>query len=123
MSGGSETSAFWREHDAVLRELAALGLTTTEAGRRLGVSKNAVIGRGYRIGVLWARRPKRMRDGTPPKPIADFPPPGGCVYPHGHPGEADFRFCGKRVERAGLPYCPGHMAIAYQPARPEQEAA
>lgn len=95
---------------------------TTEAGRLLGVSKNAVIGRGYRIGVLWARRPK-MQQKPPQKPIAEFPPPGRCVFPHGHPGAADFHFCGAEVARPGVPCCPDHFAICFRSQKQEQEAA
>lgn len=38
-----------------------------------------------------------------------------CKFPIGHPSDADFRFC---TSNRGLvtPYCPEHMAIAYQPA-------
>lgn len=38
-----------------------------------------------------------------------------CRWPMGDPTSADFRFCGARCA-TGLPYCPTHARIAYQPA-------
>lgn len=39
-----------------------------------------------------------------------------CRWPIGHPGEADFYFCGGNAV-PGLPYCGGHARIAYAPPR------
>ena len=36
-----------------------------------------------------------------------------CKWPIGHPGEADFHFCGK-ASQAGFPYCTEHCLVAYQ---------
>ncbi|WP_353198627.1 GcrA family cell cycle regulator [Sandarakinorhabdus sp.] len=36
-----------------------------------------------------------------------------CKWPIGHPGEADFHFCGKGTQ-PGFPYCNEHCLIAYQ---------
>ncbi len=38
-----------------------------------------------------------------------------CRWPLGDPTAADFRFCGGRAI-SGMPYCPHHAQIAYQPA-------
>lgn len=38
-----------------------------------------------------------------------------CRWPLGDPGRDDFRFCGGKAE-TGVPYCPHHCTIAYQPA-------
>ena len=37
-----------------------------------------------------------------------------CRWPIGDPSHEDFCFCGK-PPKEGVPYCPGHAAIAYQP--------
>lgn len=37
-----------------------------------------------------------------------------CKWPIGDPATDDFYFCG-RVSDAGVPYCPYHCKIAYQP--------
>jgi GcrA cell cycle regulator len=38
-----------------------------------------------------------------------------CRWPMGDPTTPEFRFCGGKAV-AGLPYCPHHCRIAYQPA-------
>jgi len=40
-----------------------------------------------------------------------------CRWPMGHPGEADFHFCGEKVN-PGFPYCVGHCGRAYQAQLP-----
>jgi GcrA cell cycle regulator len=37
-----------------------------------------------------------------------------CRWPMGDPTKPEFRFCGARSV-AGLPYCPHHARVAYQP--------
>src|SRR5262249_24529981 len=39
---------------------------------------------------------------------------GKCRWPISNPGAEDFCFCGNEPVK-GLPYCPGHARIAYQP--------
>ncbi|MBU6164891.1 MAG: GcrA cell cycle regulator [Alphaproteobacteria bacterium] len=43
-----------------------------------------------------------------------------CKWPIGHPGEADFHFCGKAVQ-PGFPYCGEHCLIAYQAQMPRKD--
>ena len=38
-----------------------------------------------------------------------------CRWPLGDPTTPEFRFCGAHAA-TGLPYCPHHAQIAYQPA-------
>ena len=40
-----------------------------------------------------------------------------CRWPMGHPGEADFHFCGQTVN-PGFPYCVEHCGRAYQAQLP-----
>ncbi len=40
-----------------------------------------------------------------------------CRWPMGHPGEADFHFCGEAVN-PGFPYCVEHCGRAYQAQLP-----
>ena len=113
-------SPFWIKHDAELRDLYAEGLTMLAIGTRLGVTKNAVIGRVTRLGLnvnSEAMLRKQAETAAPTKPrIPDFPRSGHCVFPHGHPGEDGFHWCGAEVAAPGLPYCPSCMARAYVPA-------
>ncbi|MDQ8729448.1 GcrA family cell cycle regulator [Bradyrhizobium sp. LHD-71] len=45
--------------------------------------------------------------------------PQSCRWPIGSPGADDFGFCGN-APAAGLPYCPHHARMAYQPAARRQ---
>jgi GcrA cell cycle regulator len=51
---------------AALRSLWGEGLSTAEIGRRLGVTKNAVVGKARRLDL--ATRPSPIRQGGRPKP-------------------------------------------------------
>jgi len=93
-----------------------------------GITRNAVIGKAHRLGLK--SRPSPVRgDGSKAKSA------GGktkrkkaqkkqtiglldltermCKWPIGHPGEADFHFCGAEAV-PGTPYCQPHCAEAYQ---------
>ena len=43
-----------------------------------------------------------------------------CRWPIGHPGEADFHFCGEAVHLS-FPYCRQHCALAYQVQQPRRD--
>lgn len=43
-----------------------------------------------------------------------------CKWPIGHPGEADFHFCGKPAQPT-FPYCGEHCAVAYQAQLPRRD--
>lgn len=43
-----------------------------------------------------------------------------CKWPLGHPGEADFHFCGEKVN-PGFPYCVEHCGHAYQAQLPRRD--
>lgn len=116
-----------------LKALWAEGLTTGEIGKRLGVSKNAVVGKAHRLGLKGRPSPiKRPGAATPtaaapkparPKPAEAKQPPAKirsvvdlsahtCRWPIGDPKEATFHFCGAPCI-PGKPYCAEHAAIAY----------
>lgn len=96
------------------------GLATAEIGRRLGISKNAVIGKAHRMALK--ARPSPLK--SPPRrrnAVVGAAP--ACSWPVGHPGEKGFHFCGSRP-LAGKPYCAEHAAIAYlRPKRQGSNAA
>ncbi|MEO7246914.1 MAG: GcrA family cell cycle regulator [Novosphingobium sp.] len=66
--------------------------------------------------------PRRL---VPAKPSADIADKTGlldlndriCRWPMGHPGEADFHFCGEKVN-PGFPYCVEHCGRAFQAQLP-----
>jgi GcrA cell cycle regulator len=103
-----------------LKKLWSEGLTTGEIGKRLGVSKNAVVGKAHRLGLKGRPSPIKRQDVkvAPPKKaetriftLTDLSAQT-CRWPIGDPKHEDFRFCGKSVY-PGKPYCADHCAVAY----------
>jgi GcrA cell cycle regulator len=94
------------------------GLSTAEIGRRLGVTKNAVVGKAHRLAL--DPRPSPLK--RPPAPRLTSQPGPSCSWPTGHPGEKSFRFCGKRPV-AGKPYCAEHAELAYVKPKDKSNAA
>lgn len=130
------------ERIAELTRLWNDGLATSEIGKRLGISKNAVVGKAHRLHLSARPSPIRrviMRSAivrAPRAPVepravqhaAPPPPPAQervvelsnqtCKWPIGHPNEAGFHFCGERAI-VGKPYCQSHTALAYVRAKPK----
>lgn len=101
------------DHIKMLIALWNEGLTTSEIGSRMGITKNAVVGKVHRLGL-----PKR---GSPIKPKPEKKTnvvsmaqlrPGMCVWPTGDPSTEDFHFCGDKAA-VGRPYCETHCERAY----------
>jgi GcrA cell cycle regulator len=103
-----------------LKKLWSEGLTTGEIGKRLSVSKNAVVGKAHRLGLKGRPSPiKRPARPAEPKKQAEVKvftltdlSSQTCRWPIGDPKHEDFRFCGKAVY-TGKPYCAEHCATAY----------
>jgi GcrA cell cycle regulator len=101
---------------AKLRRLWDEGLPAAEIGRRLGTTKNAVIGKAWRLELP----PRRVSDSPNPVPsLAEIMPlaTDRCHWPFGKPGTAGFRFCNQLV-LAGKPYCETHCRITYMRPAP-----
>jgi GcrA cell cycle regulator len=102
-----------------LMSLINEGLSFKELGKRMRLSKNAVIGKIHRL----------TGDEKPVPTTIDrlnalniFPPPGHCVFPDGDPNTSDFSFCGSPVIDIFHPYCKEHRIRAYA-SRPQKKAA
>lgn len=101
------------EKIATLMALWDEGLTTSDIGDRLGITKNAVVGKVHRLGLPKRGSPIRSK----PEPKKDTVSmaklrPGMCVWPEGEPGSEEFHFCGAEAVE-GKPYCAAHCARAY----------
>ena len=105
------------ERIAALMALWSEELPTSEIGRRLGITKNAVIGKVHRLG-LPKRRPSPKQDAEPADVIRlDNLSADMCSWPVGNPSDEGFHFCGGS-KVPGKPYCAKHCAVAYiKPAK------
>ena len=97
-----------------LKSLWVKGLTTLEIGKRLGISKNAVVGKAHRLGLKGRPSPiKRHQKAVPPKKKArvfkliDLSSQT-CRWPIGDPKHDNFHFCGDSIV-PGKPYCAGAL--------------
>jgi GcrA cell cycle regulator len=109
------------ERVELLNQLFEEGLPTSEIGRRMGLTKNTVIGRLHRSAMT------RRETGPKFVPQRNFfestgPTGPGCLWPHGHPDDAQFHFCGARPV-PGKPYCAEHASLAYVRPKDEKRAA
>jgi GcrA cell cycle regulator len=128
----------WTEHRlGLLKQLWADGKTATAIGRRLGISKSAVLGKVFRLRLAPAANaaapqtpPGRHRRGRPlladqqtsvPEPkrgLSVFELTNAtCRWPHGQVGSKNFHFCGAAGAdlEGGRPYCEQHALRAYRP--------
>ena len=104
---------------AKLKKLWTEGLPTGEIGKRLGVSKNAVVGKAHRLSLKSRPSPIRraVKKAEPKKEevtvftLANLTSMT-CRWPNGDPKEDNFHFCGKPVFQT-KPYCAEHCAAAY----------
>lgn len=102
------TSSLWIERDPKLRRLVDEGATAAEAAAELGITRNSVIGRAYRLKLTWARTP--VAEYQPAPRTADaFPAPGHCWWSN----------CSEAVKPHSS-YCPEHHARVFQPAMPKR---
>lgn len=100
------------ERIATLIALWNESLSTSEIGRRLGITKNAVIGKVHRLG-LQQRRPTLKVEPVVANVIKlDKLGANMCSWPIGNPGEETFHFCGEQ-SIPGKPYCAAHCSVAY----------
>lgn len=111
--------AWTEEKVAELARLWDEGLTTGEIGKKLGVSKNAVVGKAHRLGLEGRPSPiKRVEEAE--KSIKKAKKKIGitdltsktCRWPIGDPRDDDFHFCDKEAIPT-KPYCLEHCEEAY----------
>ncbi len=111
---------------AQLTELWNKGLSTAEIGRRIGVTKNAVVGKAHRLFLTPRPSPLKRKPGPriakPVKTKVVTFGAGACSWPIGHPGEKSFHFCDQRPV-PGKPYCEKHAALAYIKPKTHSSAA
>ena len=116
------------ERIALLAKLWSEERPTPAIAARLGTTKNAIVGKAYRLGL--PRRAPSNRPGSAPRPgsAAQETPKdrpihpvlglrhGLCRWPIGDTLAPDFRFCLDATSERAV-YCPDHARIAVQPSR------
>ena len=128
----SDTGNVWTdERLEELKKLWAQGLSISQIGEALGVSRNAIAGKAHRMGL-----PKRPSPISKPKAEKPKVEPvveeqnlplrlelrqlvwsrSKCCWPTGDPKKNGFVFCGDTVV-PGKPYCLPHCKEAYTTSR------
>jgi len=120
---GPMTQEWTPERTGALIALWNDGITAREIGRRLGMTRNAVIGKAFRLDLA------KRRASVPPlsddKKVIQLASleRGMCRWPLGETDGVGFHFCGAAVVE-GKPYCPTHRDLAYRStAKPQRSAA
>jgi GcrA cell cycle regulator len=117
------------ERIALLRKLWSENLTATQIAAEFGngVTRSSILGKANRIGLYRAMEDRKLgpaareaKQRAAEKLKLDCPllklTPRQCRWPFGDPHEPSFHFCGAQSAREGVPYCPTHMQMAYQPS-------
>ena len=128
----SDTGNVWTdERLEELKKLWATGLSISQIGEALGVSRNAIAGKAHRMGLPKRPSPISKPKAEKPKvePVVeeqDLPlrlelrqlvwSRSKCCWPTGDPKKNGFVFCGDTVV-PGKPYCLPHCKEAYTTSR------
>ena len=128
----SDTGNVWTdERLEELKKLWAQGLSISQIGEALGVSRNAIAGKAHRVGLPKRPSPISKPKAEKPKvePVVeeqDLPlrlelrqlvwSRSKCCWPTGDPKKNRFVFCGDTVV-PGKPYCLLHCKEAYTTSR------
>jgi GcrA cell cycle regulator len=128
----SDTSNVWTDKRLEeLKKLWAQGLSISQIGEALGVSRNAIAGKAHRMGL--PKRPSPISKPKAEKPkvepvVEEQELPlrlelrqlvwsrSKCCWPTGDPKKNGFVFCGDTVV-PGKPYCLSHCKEAYTTSR------
>lgn len=119
-----------------LKTLWEKGLSISQIGEELGVSRNAIAGKVHRLGLPKRQSPisgkSQAKPAAAPKPKVEVAAPENlplklalrninwsrsrCSWPIGDPKTTAFKFCGAEVV-TGKPYCNDHCFEAYTTSR------
>ncbi len=107
------------ERVETLRRMWAQGVSARDIAERLGgITRNAVIGKAYRLGLSGQAAPVKPPQEKPSRPLASILDltERMCRWPSGHPDQEGFGFCGRPVS-PGRSYCREHCVQAYAPRK------
>lgn len=128
----TETAIVWNDERLErLEKLWAEGLSISQIGEALGVSRNSIAGKAHRMGLPKRPSPISRPKVTKPELVVPEMPNelplrlelrqlewsrSKCCWPTGDPKKNGFRFCGDLVV-PGKPYCLTHCYEAYTTTR------
>ena len=120
-------------NDEKLKQLKVLweeGHSISFIGEKLGVTRNSIAGKAYRMKLPKRQSPikytsKKINENSP-ELTEELPlrlalrnikwSRSKCVWPFGDPKNTDFQFCGHPIS-PGKPYCEQHCDVAYTTTR------
>ena len=132
----SDTPVWTEERLKKLKDLWNKGLSISQIGEELDVSRNAIAGKVYRLGLPKRQSPISSKS-APAKKAPQAPETeqldkselplklalrqidwsrSKCSWPKGDPKTTAFEFCGEEVV-PGKPYCNEHCFEAYTTSR------
>ena len=132
-----ETQQWTEDRLETLKKLWEQGLSISQIGEKLGVSRNAIAGKVHRLGLKKRQSPISNKGAAKSAPAdkkskVEVAQPENlplkltlrninwsrsqCSWPIGDPKSTAFRFCGDEVV-AGKPYCNSHCFEAYTTTR------
>lgn len=98
---------YWdSQRDEELRIYWEAGHTIDDIGKLMHTTRNAVVGRAWRL-QLPKREPCLQRT-YGPAPSSDLSGTRRCMFPVGDASLNEYRFCGQPVV-LGRSYCPEHL--------------
>ena len=127
-------NAWTEERLEKLRKLWNDGLSISQIGEALGVSRNAIAGKAHRMALPKRPSPISKTATEVKKPVKPKPPAepvnlplrlqlrnlswsrSKCCWPTGDPKKSGFEFCDKPIV-PGKPYCLPHCKEAYTTSR------
>ena len=129
----ADSSNVWTdERLAELKKLWSEGLSISQIGEALGVSRNSIAGKAHRMGLPKRPSPINTPKVARPKPVEVAPASrdlplrmelrqlewsrSKCCWPTGDPRKVGFLFCGDAIV-PGKPYCLKHCEQAYTTSR------
>ena len=124
----AEETSWTEERLEMLKALWEEGLSISQIGERLCVTRNAVAGKAHRLNLRKRQSPiaKKPKKAVEPETPKDLPlrlalrgiqwSRSKCVWPSGDPKTVEFSFCGEAIV-PGKPYCSEHCKLAYTTSR------
>ena len=124
----TEETSWTEERLEKLQKLWDLGLSISQIGEQLGVTRNAVAGKAHRLKLPKRQSPISKTERQKNKTVKQRDLPlrlvlrdikwsrSKCVWPSGDPKTVEFNFCGAPIV-PGKPYCSKHCELAYTTSR------